>query len=380
MGLRIQSNIAAFNSHRNLQIADAGLSKSLEKLSSGFRINKASDDAAGLAVSMRFKSQIKSLQQAGRNASEANSLLQVAEGAADQITNILQRMKELSTQAASSNTGQTDRANISSEVNNLESEISRIASSTKYSGSSLIDGNFGALGVSSGAGGHGSLTSANGVTNVDVSNAAAGTEYSISVATAGNNTMTISDGTTSQSVSLGAAQTGMNTSTLDFSNLGIKVTVNSAYTADGMSDGVLSTMTTADSTSSSFQVGYENNANNKISFSLANLTAGAAGLNADVDVSTQSGAQTALASIDTAIDTLANARAVIGRTQNQFGFASANLASTVENLSAANSVIKDADMAFETVDFTKNQILLQAGTSMLAQANQSPQSVLSLLG
>jgi flagellin len=147
-----------------------------------------------------------------------------------------------------------------------------------------------------------------------------------------------------------------------------------------MSDGVLSTMTTADSTSSSFQVGYENNANNKISFSLANLTAGAAGLNADVDVSTQSGAQTALASIDTAIDTLANARAVIGRTQNQFGFASANLASTVENLSAANSVIKDADMAFETVDFTKNQILLQAGTSMLAQANQSPQSVLSLLG
>jgi Flagellin and related hook-associated proteins len=378
MGLRIQSNIAAFSAHRNLQIADTGLSKSLEKLSSGFRINKASDDAAGLAVSMRFKSQIKSLQQAGRNASEANSLLQVAEGAADQITNILQRMKELSTQAASSNTGTTDRANISSEVNNLESEISRIANSTKYSGSTLIDGNFGALGVSSGAGGHGSLVSAYGIADVDVSNAAAGTEYSISVATAGNNTMTISDGTTSQSVSLSAAQTGMNTSTLDFSNLGIKVTVNSAYTSDLMGDGVLSTMTTADSTSSSFQVGYENNANNKISFSLGNLTT--AGLSADVDVSTQSGAQTALTTIDTAIDTLANARAVIGRTQNQFGFASANLASTIENLSAANSVIKDADMAFETVDFTKNQILLQAGTSMLAQANQAPQSVLSLLG
>ncbi len=378
MGLRIQSNIAAFNSHRNLQVADAGLSKSLEKLSSGFRINKASDDAAGLAVSMRFKSQIKSLAQAGRNASEANSLLQVAEGAADQITNILQRMKELSTQAASSNTGTSDRTKISDEINNLESEITRIADSTKYSGSSLIDGNFGALGVSSGAGGHGSLTSANGVTSVDVSNAAAGTEYSISVATAGNNTMTISDGTTSQSVSLGAAQTGMNTSTLDFSNLGIKVTVNSAYTADGMSDGVLSTMTTADSTSSSFQVGYENNSANKISFSLADMTT--AGLSADVDASTLSGAQNALATIDTAIDSLATARAQIGRAQNQFGYASANLASSIENLSAANSVIKDADMAAETIDFTKNQILLQAGTSMLAQANQSPQSVLSLLG
>ena len=121
MGLRIQNNIAAFNAHRNLKTADAGLSKSLERLSSGFRINKASDDAAGLAVSMRFRAQIKSLAQASRNASEANSLLQVAEGAADQITNILQRMKELATQAASTNTGSTDRTNISSEVNNLES-------------------------------------------------------------------------------------------------------------------------------------------------------------------------------------------------------------------------------------------------------------------
>ncbi len=375
MGLRIQSNIAAFNSHRNLQIADAGLSKSLERLSSGFRINKASDDAAGLAVSMRFKSQIKSLQQAGRNASEANSLLQVAEGAADQITNILQRMKELATQAASTNTGSTDRSNISAEVNNLESEITRIAASTKYSGSSLIDGNFGALGVSTA----GSLVSAFGIAAVDVSGAAAGTEYGITVSTAGNNSMTITNGTTSQTVTASGV-TGLATETLDFSSLGIKVTVNSAFSSDteNLMDAAGSTMTTSATTTSSFQVGYENNANNKISFSLSDLSA--TGLSANVDVSTLSGAQTALTSIDSSIDALADARAVIGRTQNQFGFASANLASTIENLSAANSVIKDADMAFETVDFTKNQILLQAGTSMLAQANQSPQSVLSLLG
>jgi len=122
MGLRIQNNIAAFNAHRNLKTADAGLSKSLERLSSGYRINKASDDAAGLAVSMRFRAQIKSLAQAGRNASEANSLLQVAEGAGDQITNILQRMKELATQAASTNTGTTDRSNISAEVETLETK------------------------------------------------------------------------------------------------------------------------------------------------------------------------------------------------------------------------------------------------------------------
>ncbi len=378
MGLRIQNNISAFNAHRNLKMSDAGLSKSLEKLSSGFRINKASDDAAGLAVSMRFRSQIKSLQQASRNTSEANSLLQVAEGAADQITNILQRMKELATQSASSNTSTTDRGNISSEVNNLESEISRIANSTKYSGSSLIDGSFGSLGVS--AQSTNSLQTQFGISGVDVSNASSGTEYGITVSTVGNNTMTITDGTTSQTVSVTTASTGLDTQTLDFSNLGIKVDVNATFSNDTLNtlDAAASTLATSATTTSSFQVGNENNSNNKISFSLSDLTT--SGLSANVDVSTLSGAQTALSTIDTAIDTLANARATIGRTQNQFGFASANLSSTIENLSAAESVIRDADMAFETVSFTKNQILLQAGTSMLAQANQSPQSVLSLLG
>ena len=370
MGLRIQNNIAAFNAHRNLKTADAGLSKSLEKLSSGFRINKASDDAAGLAVSMRFRAQIKSLAQAGRNASEANSLLQVAEGAGDQITNILQRMKELATQAASSNTGSTDRTNISAEVNNLESEISRIANSTKYAGSSLINGSFGGLSVSAA----GNLTGANGITAIDVSNGAASTSYGVTVSTAGNGAMTLTDGTSTQTISL-TALTGIATDTLDFSTFGVKITANSLVDSGGIAASSL--VTTATSTSS-FQVGYENNANNSITFSLSNLTA--SGLTANVDVSTLSGAQTALTTIDTALDTLANARATIGRTQNQFGFASANLSSTIENLSAAESTIRDADMAFETVAFTKNQILLQAGTSMLAQANQAPQSVLSLLG
>ncbi len=372
MGLRIQNNIAAFNAHRNLKTADTGLSKSLEKLSSGFRINKASDDAAGLAVSMRFRAQIKSLAQAGRNASEANSLLQVAEGAGDQITNILQRMKELATQAASSNTGTTDRTNIASEVDNLESEISRIANSTKYSGTALINGNFGGLSVSSG--GAGNLTAANGIQAIDVSNAAAATSYGVTVSTASNGAITVTNGTTTQTISLGALS-GIETQTLDFSNLGVKLTANSLVDSGGIA---ASTLLTSATSSSSFQVGYENNSNNSITFSLSDLTA--SGLTADVNVNTLSGAQTALTTIDSALDTLANARATIGRTQNQFGFASANLSSTIENLSAAESVIRDADMAFETVAFTKNQILLQAGTSMLAQANQAPQSVLSLLG
>ncbi len=376
MGLRIQNNIAAFNSHRNLQVADKGLSKSLQRLSSGFRINGASDDAAGLAVSMRFRAQIRSLQQASRNTTEASSLLQVAEGASEQITNILQRMKELATQAASSNTGSTDRTNINAEVTTLESEIDRIANSTKYSGTNLINGSFGALGVSS----YGSLVSTYGITGVDVNNAAAGTSYGITVTTAGNNTMTITDGSTSQTISLAAASTGLDTQELNFSDLGIKVTVNSLFSDDTINtmDAGGSTLTTSASSSSSFQVGYENNANNKISFSLGDLTK--TGLTAEVSVATLSDAQTALSTIDNAIDQLAGERAVIGKSQNQLGFAFANLTSTIENLSAAESVIRDADMAFETVAFTKNQILLQAGTAMLAQANAAPQSILSLLG
>ncbi len=375
MGLRIQNNIAAFNAHRNLQIADTGLSKSLEKLSSGFRINKASDDAAGLAVSMRFRAQIRSLQQASRNAAEANSLLQVAEGAADQITNILQRMKELATQAASSNTGSTDRTNISAEVDNLEDEISRIANSTKYAGTALINGNFGSLGVSA----LGSLQSKYGVEAVDVSSAGAGTDYSITVGTStANSQITISDGTTSQTLTA-ATLTGLNTDTMNFTSLGIKITVNSAFNDDSENTiGAISTLSTSTTATSSFQVGYENNANNNISFTLSDLTTG--GLTAGVNVGSLSGAQQALTTIDTAIDTLATARAVIGRSQNQFGFAVANLSSTIENMSAAESTIRDADMAFETVAFTKNQILLQAGTAMLAQANLSTQTVLGLLG
>ena len=370
MGLRIQNNIASLNTHRNLQIADKGLAKSLERLSSGFRINQASDDAAGLAVSMRFRSQIRSLQQASRNTSEASSMLQVAEGAADQITSILTRMKELATQAASSNTSNTDRSNINSEITSLEDEITRIANSTKYSGQKLIDGSFGSVGISD----YGNITSDNGATALDMTGARIAGEYGVTLSSAGNGSISITDGTTTQALTAGAI-TGLNTETLDFTAFGIKVTVNASFTSNA---GGSDTIETSASAASSFQIGYENNGDNKISFSLANMTK--SGLTADVTVTTLSGAQTALTTIDTAIDTLADARATIGRNQNRLGFANANLSSIIENLSSAESVIRDTDMAFETVNLTKNQILTQAGTAMLAQANLSPQSVLSLLG
>ncbi|MFA5182751.1 MAG: flagellin, partial [Syntrophales bacterium] len=147
MGLRIQNNIAAMNAHKQLSIADSGMTKSLERLSSGYRINKAADDAAGLAISQQFRADIASFKVASRNTAEAGSLLQVAEGAMDQIGNMLTRLKELATQAASANAG-SNLDKIESEKDKLISEIDRIANSTEYAGSKLLDGTFGTASAS----------------------------------------------------------------------------------------------------------------------------------------------------------------------------------------------------------------------------------------
>ena len=382
MGLRIQNNIAALNTHRNLAKADAGLSRSLERLSSGYKINKASDDSAGLAISMRFRAQMKSLVQGASNASQAQSLLQVAEGAADQVTNILQRMKELATQAASSNTGSSDRTKINSEITQLENEIDRIVNSTKYGGTTLIDGSFGTNSISSA----GNLTTGSlQIRGVDVSGTIAGNSYSVTITTgASDKVMTIEmAGTASQSITTSAGDiTEGSTLQLDFDTLlGIKVTVGDTYDVTTTNNAAEALTVVGSSTDATFQVGNENNSDNQIAFTLTDLNLAelvSGGLAVEVD--TLSGAQVAITNIDTAIDTVATARANIGSVQNRMGFASANIATTLENLTAAESVIRDADLAFETISFTKNQILLQAGTAMLAQANAAPQAVLSLLG
>ena len=378
MGLRIQNNIAALNTHRQMTISDMNLAKSLERLSSGYRINRAADDAAGLSVSMKFRAQIRSLYQASRNASEGNSLLQVAEGGADQISGILSRMKELATQAASSNTTSEDRTNINTEVATLKEEIDRIAASTKYGTTALIDGTFGTPAISD----YGSLTAGQDVLNVDVTDATENTTYNVVITTnAGAKVMTINEAglnteavsTTFDSISAGA------TGTLDFSALGIKVTVTAAYDADA-NLAAADDMTTGDLGDSTFQVGSENNTDNRIAFTLGNMGIGTDGLDlANLDVGSQSGAQVGLTLVDAAIGELAGKRSEVGVTQNRFAFTIANIATSVENITAAESVIRDADLAFETIAFTKNQILLQAGTAMLAQANLAPQSILSVL-
>jgi flagellin len=274
MGLRIANNITAMTTHRWLSKADQELGKSLERLSSGYRINRAADDAAGLSISSRFRAQIASLQVASRNTSEANALIQVAEGGMNEINNVLTRLKELATQASSSNVSSTDISKINAESNELLTEIDRIAASTKYGGTALL---------------------------------------------------------------------------------------NTAY-------------------SGTFQVGDENATDSRISFQIQSVTTAGLGLGTIDIMNTQANAQAALATIDSAISTLADRRGNLGAVQNRLSWAAANLASTVENYQAAESVIRDVDMAWEVTNFTKNQILLQSGTAMLAQANMSSQTVLQLFG
>lgn len=367
MGLRIQNNIAALNAHKNLMVADSGLSKSLERLSSGYRINRAADDAAGMSISLAFRADIASYQVASRNASEASSLLQVAEGAMDQIGNMLTRLKELATQAASANAG-ANLDKINSEASKLISEIDRIAESTEYADTKLINGSYGvtvngqAAAMSAGAG----FSSVTGMK--------AGESYTVATTVgSGLGTMTVTTGDITQSVTF-TAPTGTSTQDVNFSSLGLTLTVTASVSSS--LDGAITAGSTG---SSNFQIGAANDANNRVSVSIGDVTAASTGLNVSgLSLATAASAQAALDTIDTAISSLNNKRGDIGAYMNRLSYASANLSSTIENVTAAESVIHDVDMAGEMINFTKNQILLQAGTAMLAQANMAPQAVLSL--
>ncbi|MBN1832745.1 MAG: flagellin [Deltaproteobacteria bacterium] len=368
MGLRIQNNIAALNAHRQLTISDSGLSKSLARLSSGYRINSAADDAAGLSISQAFRADIASFKVASRNTTEASALLQVAEGAMDQIGNMLTRLKELATQASSANAG-SNLDKINSEATKLIAEIDRIADSTEYADTKLINGSYGVTINTSTTAAFGS----SGLGFVGISGMKAGETYGIDTTAAG--TMTVTTGEISETVYF-TAPTGSNTTDVNIASLGLTITVNCSV-SDSMDGGI----TAGSSGHSAFQVGAENSTDNRLSIDIGDLTEGSSGLNiSGIDLSSAAGAQTALDTIDTAISSLSKVRGDVGAYMNRLSYASANLSTTIENVTAAESVIRDVDMASEMITFTKNQILLQAGTAMLAQANMAPQQVLALFG
>jgi len=273
MGLRVNQNIAAFNSYRNLSITDGQMSKSLEKLSSGFRINRAADDAAGLAISEGLRSQVGGLKVAVRNAQDGVSVVQTAEGALTETHSILQRMRDLAVQAANDGSLDTNaKAAADSEYQELSKELDDISNKTSFNGVKLLDGSF---------------------------------------------------------------------------------------------------------TGKSFQVGA--NANDTLTVNLATASDAATLLTTVGDLTTAANATTAISAVDSAIATVSSTRAALGASQNRLEHKINNLNVAVENLSASESRIRDTDMALEMVSFTRSQILSQAGTAMLAQANQAPQNVLQLL-
>lgn len=362
MGFRINTNISSLNVLRTLGTNDANMSRSLERLSSGYRINAAKDDAAGLAQAKTLNNQNRALAVASRNVSQANAMLQTAEGGADQIQNMLLRLKELATQAASQNSN-SNLSDIDQEAGAIIEEIDRIANSTTYLGQALLTG-YGEKSVA------GVPTLVDNVYGFDVSGAAAGT---FTLAWDGvDNTMTMSSGGLSQTVDV-----AQEAQTINFSTFGIKFKTTAAFTFANAAAMAGDLVVAGDD--ATFQVGQSNGENFRISFTIDSLKTDALSVDG-VSLATLTGAQAAMDSIDDAIDQVSSGRANIGAIQNRLDYTYANIMTSIENLSAAESAIRDVDMAAEMTNFTKNQILLQAGTAMLAQANQAPQMVLQLLG
>ncbi len=377
MGLSINQNIAAMNSYRNLSTTQGDLSKSLEKLSSGFRINRAADDAAGLAISEGLRSQIGGLKQAVRNSQDGISVVQTAEGALTETHAILQRMRVLAVQAANDGGLSTDaKGNIQSEVTQLKAELTRIADTTQFNGAKLLDGNYtGKFQVGANVGetisvSIGSAMSAAGlgVDAIDVAGAGTGgTPGTVDSAATYVTTATYADATALQA--LGTIQ--VNGEDVDLSTATNAASINSALTAANVDATATWTAGGAITFTSTGNGGAD-----AVTSSIAG-TATAAVVTGGTPGT--SGADDAITAIDEAIKTVSTTRADLGAVQNRFDHTIKNLNVAVENLSASESRIRDTDMASEMVNFTRAQILSQAGTAMLAQANQIPQSVLSLL-
>jgi flagellin len=272
--MRINTNVSALNAFTNLGRTESAVSQSMNRLSSGFRINRAADDAAGLAIANKLQTEGRSLSQASRNIEQATAVFQIAEGAGTSIGDILQRMKELATQAAS-DTNDSQRTSLDSEFTTLINEIDRISTATKFQSTALLDGSF---------------------------------------------------------------------------------------------------------SSKTLQIGATNATDNQLTISLGNLGTGSSGLDiTGLRLTSLASAQAAMASVDAAVTTVNTKLADIGAYQNRLDYAATNVKTAVVNLSAAESTIRDVDMAQEMTSFSKNQILQQAGTAMLAQANQLGQGVLQLL-
>jgi flagellin len=400
MGLRINQNIAAMNAYRNLSVNDSSMSKSLEKLSSGFRINRAADDAAGLSISEGLRAQTGGLKVAVRNAQDGISVVQTAEGALTETHSLLQRMRDLAVQAANTGGNDTDaRTAIKTEVDQITNEINRIGNATKYGANNLLDGsspsgfdfqigsqagltnklNIGINDMRAGALG---LQGA-GATLQGASGAGTGTT---ALATTDFGAVTLVDGNTTKSATVTFTSTADTTTAAGRAQY--QDDMQKAFdTAFGQ--GVVRASVSQGTATTDFSVKLESvNTNAGVTLTTGSTAGGvtaatataAGGTSQSISDLILAGDPAAIGTIDKAISTVSNQRATLGAYQNRLEHTINNLNVAVENLSASESRIRDTDMASEMVSFTRSQILSQAGTSMLAQANQAPQSVLKLLG
>jgi flagellin len=408
--VRINTNIDALNAQRNLNSTGVSLSKSIERLSSGLRINRASDDAAGLTISEKLRGQVRGLNQAVRNAQDGISMIQTAEGGLNETTSILQRMRELSVQASNDTLTNTDRGAISSELTALTAEIDRIASTTQFNTKSLLNGSLSTtLNTTTPANDlvTGEVIGTSGIVaaQVNVSGASSGTTYTLSAANSSTITLTATVGgnTLSQSIAVQAmTATGNSNQMLNFNTLGVSISLQ-GFGTNGTAGNIVADLTQVSNdtivtntgaASASFQVGANANQTVTVAIDSAMSSANNSGNNFGqgggftnlstavatfATSSTTANAQALLQSIDDAISDVSGSRASLGAVQNRLEHTIENLSTSSENLSASESRIRDADMAAEMVDFTRSNILQQAGTSILAQANQLPQSILSLL-
>ena len=375
MAISASTNTTANTALRYLNQNSAASASSLAKLSSGSRIVKASDDAASLAIGTKIKADVTALKQAQVNASQASSVLQVADGAMAQTTDILMRMKALSVQAQSGSVSDNERGFLDKEFQALTTQIDAIAQQTKFNGNTLLDGTFGAT-LDAAA------TDVSGVAGLEetgillAGDTAAGA-YRLSFAEA-TNTLTLTNTTTSESQDLVLTDTATDefTGQANFSDLGVIVNLKEFDTGTDIAAGATTEFTVEANETMSFQVGVA--ASDSIGVNLASINATALGVG-EASVKTTADAVDAGNMIDAAISLMNTARADVGAGISRFEFASANVANTIENLDAARSVLMDVDMAAEMSNFSSKQVMLQASVAMLAQANQQPQQLLRLL-
>jgi flagellin len=392
--MRINQNISAMNTYSRLTAANTSKSNSLAKLSSGLRINKAGDDAAGLAISEKMRGQVSGLNQAAKNAQDGISLIQTAEGALNETHSILQRMRELAVQSANDTNTNDDRAEIQKEMDQLSQEITRISGDTQFNEKNLLNGELEgtdkALTFHIGANKGQSM-------ELDIANMGAkslgveGKVYNsqvlitnqISVSSSSGDSITVAFAaapavTVTDPIEAKAELSG---STLTIT-LGRGASANDALGAINTSyDDLVTMINDSDSGITAEYTGSNSSAITGTTLqALAAWTLNTTeSAKLGIDVSTQDAANTAIETIDKAISKVSTERSKLGAVQNRLDHTINNLTATSENLSAAESRIRDVDMAQEMMEFTKNNILSQAATSMLAQANQMPQSVLQLL-